>query len=139
MTAIGCQYEIDEDNEINFAYQGEYFIVRASNDNQYIQIYDLSWLHVELYDIDEIARLKKAINESNIKNSVVTVYTINESGNTVDVHSKSVIYFDPVISDVVDYLRIELAEYFNVHQMILLEMAKLRDQEQTQANETIGN
>ncbi len=139
LTKIGCQYEIDDDNEINFAYQGEYFVVRASNDNKYIQIYDMRWLHVELYDIDELARLKKAINESNIKNSVVTVYTINESSNTVDVHSKSVIYFDPVIPDVVDYLRIELAEYFNVHQMILLEMAKLRDQEQAQANETIGN
>lgn len=139
LTEIGCQYEIDEDNEINFAYQGEYFVVRASNDSQYIQIYDMRWMHVELYDIDEFAMLKKAINESNIKNSVVTVYTINESGNTVDVHSKSVIYFDPVIPDVVDYLRIELAEYFNVHQMILLEMAKLRDQEQAQANKTIGN
>jgi len=137
LTAIGCQYEIDEDNEINFAYQGEYFVVRASNDNQYIQIYDLRWLHVELYDIDEITRLKKAINESNIKNSVVTIYTINESGNTVDVHCKSVIYFDSVIPDVIDYLRLELAEYFNVHQMILLEMAKLRDIEQ--ANETIEN
>ena len=138
LTAIGCQYEIDDkDNEINFAYQGEYFVVRASNDNQYIQIYDMRWLHVELYDIDEITRLKKAINESNIKNSVVTVYTINESDNTVDVHSKSVIYFDSVIPDVIDYLRIELAEYFNVHQMILLEMAKMRDQEQ--ANETIEN
>ena len=138
LTAIGCQYEIDDkDNEINFAYQGEYFVVRASNDNQYIQIYDMRWLHVELYDIDEITMLKKAINESNIKNSVVTVYTINESDNTVDVHSKSVIYFDSVIPDVIDYLRIELAEYFNVHQMILLEMAKMRDQEQ--ANETIEN
>lgn len=138
LTAIGCQYEIDEkDNEINFAYQGEYFVVRASNDNQYIQIYDMRWLHVDLYDIDEITRLKKAINEANIKNSVVTVYTINESDNTVDVHSKSVIFFDSVIPDVIDYLRIELAEYFNVHQMILLEMAKMRDQEQ--AKETIEN
>ncbi len=138
LTAIGCQYEIDEkDNEINFAYQGEYFVVRASNDNQYIQIYDMRWLHVDLYDIDEITRLKKAINEANIKNSVVTVYTINESDNTVDVHSKSVIFFDSVIPDVIDYLRIELAEYFNVHQMILLEMAKMRDQEQ--ARETIEN
>ena len=81
--------------------------------------------------------MKKAINESNIKNSVVTVYTINESDNTVDVHCKSVIYFDSVIPNVIDYLRLELAEYFNVHQMILLEMAKLRDQEQQ--NETIEN
>ena len=137
LTAIGCQYEIDEDNEINFAYQGEYFVVRASNDNDYIQIYDMRWLQVELYDIDEITRLKKAINEANIKNSVVTIYTINEAGNTVDVHCKSVIYFNSVIPDVIGYLRLELAEYFNVHQMIFLEMAKLRDQEQQ--NETIEN
>jgi tetratricopeptide (TPR) repeat protein len=137
LTAIGCQYEIDENDEINFAYQGEYFVVRASNDNQYIQIYDLRWLHVELYDIDEITRLKKAINESNIRNSVTTVYTIDEAGSNVNVHSKSVIYFDSVIPNVIDYLRLELAEYFNVHQMILLEMTKMRDQEQ--AKDTIEN
>ena len=132
LTTIGCQYEIEEseDNEegdIHFGYQGEFFVVRASNKTQFIQIYDTHWGHVELYDIDEFARLKKAINESNIRNSVTAVYTIDEAGNNVDVHCKSVILFIPEIPNIADYLRLELSEYFRVHETVNMEMAKQRD------------
>ena len=131
LTKIGCQYEIGEgeDGDINFGYQGEYFVVRANNSNRYIQIYDTHWGHVELYNIDEFARLKKAINESNLRNSVTSVYTIDEAGNNVDVHCKSVILFTQEIPDIVDYLRMELSEYFRAHETINMEMAKQREME----------
>ena len=134
LTKIGCQYEIEEgedieEGDIRFGYQGEYFVVRASNRTHYIQIYDTHWGHVELYDIDEFARLKKAINESNIKNSVTTVYTIDEAGSNVDVHCKSVILFVPEIPNIADYLRLEFGEYFRVHETINIEMAKQRELE----------
>ena len=131
LTKIGCQYEIGEgeDGDINFGYQGEYFVVRANNSNRYIQIYDTHWGHVELYNIDEFARLKKAINESNLRNSVTSVYTIDEAGNNVDVHCKSVILFTQEIPDIVDYLRMELSEYFRAHETINMEMAKQRELE----------
>ena len=134
LTKIGCQYVIEEDEnveegDIRFGYQGEYFVVRASNKTHYIQIYDTHWGHVELYDIDEFARLKKAINESNIRNSVTTIYTIDEAGSNVDVHCKSVILFVPEIPNIADYLRLELSEYFRVHETINLEMAKQREAE----------
>ena len=131
LTKIGCQYEIGEgeDGDINFGYQGEYFMVRASNSNRFIHIYDTHWGHVELYDIDEFARLKKAINESNLRNSVTSVYTIDEAGNNVDVHCKSVILFTQEIPEIVDYLRLELSEYFRVHETINMEMAKQREME----------
>jgi len=131
LTKIGCQYEIGEgeDGDINFGYQGEYFVVRANNSNRYIQIYDTHWGHVELYNIDEFARLKKAINESNLRNSVTSVYTIDEAGNNVDVHCKSVILFTQEIPDIVDYLRMELSEYFRAHEIINMEMAKQREME----------
>ena len=131
LTKIGCQYEISEgeDGDIHFGYQGEYFVVRASNNNRFIHIYDTHWGHVELYDIDEFARLKKAINESNLRNSVTTVYTIDEAGSNVDVHCKSVILFTQEIPEIVDYLRLELSEYFRVHETINMEMAKQREME----------
>lgn len=132
LTKIGCQYEIGEgeDGDINFGYQGEYFLVRATNKGRYIQIYDTHWAHVELYDIDEFARLKKAINESNMRNSVTTVYTIDEAGSTVDVHCKSVILFVPEIPDIAEYLRVELADYFRAHETVNVEMAKQRAMEE---------
>lgn len=131
LTKIGCQYETGdgEDDDINFGYQGEYFVVRASNNNRFIHIYDTHWGHVELYNIDEFSRLKKAINESNLKNSVTAVYTIDEAGSNVHVHCKSVILFTPEIPDIADYLRLELSEYFRVHETVNMEMAKQRDAE----------
>lgn len=131
LTKIGCQYEIGEgdDDRIFFAFQGEYFFVSAKNDWQYIQIWDTNWWHVELYDIDEFARLKKAINRSNLNNSVVTVYTIDEEGKNVDVHCKSIILFVSQIPELENYLRLELNEFFRAHQFVGHEMAKLREQE----------
>ena len=130
LTQIGCQYEIgEEDGDIQFGYQGEYFVARATNSSPFIHLYDTHWGRVELYDIDEFARLKKAINESNLRNSVTTVYTIDEAGSNVDVHCKSVILFTQEIPEIVDYLRLELSEYFRVHETINMEMAKQREME----------
>ena len=131
LSKIGCQYEIDEDNDnIIFAYQGEYFQVYARNESPFVTLYDTHWAHVELCDIDEFARLQKAINQSNINNSVITVYTIDEAGGNVDVHCKSVVLFIPELPSIADYLRLELGEFFRVHNSIGAEMEKLRKAEQ---------
>ena len=133
LTKIGCQYELaedDDDNRIFFAYQGEHFLADARDDWQYVQIWDTHWGHIELYDVDEFTRLKKAINGSNLNNSVMTIYTIDKVGKNVDVHSKSIILFIPQIPDLVNYLRLELNEFFRAHQYVGNEMAKLREQEE---------
>ena len=131
LSKIGCQYEIDEDNDtIIFAYQGEYFQVYARDESPFVTLYDTHWAHIELCDIDEFARLQKAINQSNINNSVITVYTIDEAGGNVDVHCKSVVLFIPELPSIADYLRLELGEFFRVHNSISAEMEKLRKAEQ---------
>lgn len=131
LTQIGCQYEIGEDEtaDITFGYQGEGFIVRSNNSCNYINIYDTYWLHVELYDIDEFARLKKAINESNLRDSVITSYTIDEAGGNVHVHTKSSILFIPEIPNIEGYLKYELYKFFKAHETVHIEMAKQREKE----------
>lgn len=131
LTKLGCQFEIedDEDGDIHFGYQGEYFTVKARNDCQYVEIYDICWGHVELYDVDELSRLRKAINESNLRNSVIAVYTVDETGGNMNVHCKSIILFIPEIPNLENYLRMELNEYFLVHQFIGTEMARQRELE----------
>lgn len=132
LTKMGCQYAVDEEDECRyyFAYQGENFAVDMSNDRMYVQLWDMFWASVELYDIDKFARLKKVINESNLRFATTTIYTVNEAGSTVDVHCKSVVYFAPSIPDIETYLRTELGDYFHVHQFINTEMAKLKEQEE---------
>ena len=134
LTKIGCQYELAEeenDDRIFFAYQGEHFFASANNENRYIRIWDTYWGHVELYNVDEFARLKKAINGSNLNNSVTAVYTIDEDGKNVDVHSKSTILFVPQIPDIENYLKVELNEFFCAHRYVNLEMTKLKEQEES--------
>ena len=129
---IGCQYEIDGDGRILFAYQGERFVVGASNDHAYVSIWDYCWKSVELDDIDEVARLRKCINEANLNCSVKTVFTIDNEGNTMDVHCHAVILFIPEIPHVEDYMRLELNEFFRAHQTVETELSKLREKENDQ-------
>jgi len=133
LSKIGCQYELGEGEEdsdkIYFAYQGENFTASASNDGWYVHLWDTHWGHVELYDIDEFARLKKAINLSNLNCATTTVYTIDEASSNIDVHCKAVIPFISQIPEIENYLRGELNDFFRAHQYVGNEMAKQRETE----------
>ena len=132
LTEIGCQYELSEDQDddrIFFDYQGEHFLAGICNDSFYVHIYDTYWGHVELYDIDEFSRLRKAVNESNKTSGVTTFYDIDEVGKNVDVHSKSIIPFMSEMPNLGAFLRVELNEFFRAHQCVKLEMAKQREAE----------
>lgn len=133
LSKIGCQYELGETEEdcdkIYFTYQGENFTASANNEVWYVHIWDTYWGHVELCDIDELARLKKAINLSNMNCATMTVYTVDEAGSNVDVHCKSVIPFIPQIPEIDKYLRGELNDFFRAHQYVGNEMAKQREAE----------
>jgi len=132
LTNIGCQYQLgeDDDTRIFFAYQGEHFFADTTNDIMYVHLWDTHWGHVDLCDIDEVSRLRKAINTSNLNTAVTTVFTIDEEGKNMDVHSKSTIPFISSMPNLEDYLKVELNEFFRSHQMVGTEMHKLREQEQ---------
>ena len=130
LTAIGCQYEIDEHDRVCFAYQGEHFVAETDNDHAYVGIYDFAWGSVKLSDIDEISRLRRAINEANWQNSVTTIFSINDEDNEMVVHCKTTIVFVPQLHDLQGYLRLELSEFFRAHNLVGNEMAKLRAKEE---------
>ena len=122
LTKIGCQYEIyPDDGNIGFT---------ANNEGWYVRVWDTFWGHVDLYDVNEVSRLKKAVNHANINCATMTIYTINEEGKTVDVHCKSTFPFISQMPDLEDYLRNELGNFFTAHHLVGSEMAKLREQEE---------
>ena len=133
LTKIGCQYQLGEgdDTRIFFAFQGENMFADASNESLYVVVWDTYWEHVELYDIDEVSRMRKAINNSNLNSSVTTVYTIDKEGSNMDVHSRSMFAFVPQMPSIEDYLKAELGKFFRAHQLVGNELQKLRTEEQT--------
>lgn len=131
LTKIGCQYQLGEgdDTRIFFAYQGENFFCDTTNDIMYVHLWDTYWGHVELYDIDEVSRLRKAINTSNINTTVSTVYTIDEAESNIVVHCKATIPFVSTMPHLEEYLKVELNDFFRAHQLVGNEMHKLREKE----------
>ena len=132
LTKIGCQYQLGEgdDTRIFFAFQGENMFADASDESLYVVVWDTYWEHVELYDIDEVSKMRKAINNSNLNSSVTTVYTIDKEGSSMDVHSRSMFAFVPQMPSIENYLKAELGKFFRAHQLVGNEMQKLRTEEQ---------
>ena len=140
LTKIGCQYSIDEqDDRISFAFQGENFVVDAADGNSYIRIWDLYWTSAEMYDVNEVSRLKRAINSANLSTGLTTVYTVNDAGSTIDVHCKSTVLFITQIPNIENYLRLELNEFFRAHRHVELELERLRNEENSSITPNEGN
>jgi len=131
LTKIGCQYQLGEgdDDRIYFAFQGENFAADAANGTPFIRIWDLFWEHVELYDVEEVSRMKRAINATNINTMVTTLYSVNKESKGLDVHCKHHFLFIPQIPQIDNYLRAQLADFFHAHQLVGAEMAKMRKEE----------
>ena len=127
LTQIGCQYTIDDDNDICFRYQGETFYIRASNEYSCITIWDFCWGQCELHDVELFSRIKHAINKANGNTNITTFYTINEAGGTVEVHCKKSILFMPQIPDIEGYFRAMLDEIFDTHRFISLEIERQKN------------
>ena len=60
-----------------------------SCDPHYIEITEHCWKIIKLDSVNEVERLKRAINRSNFGYSVVTAYWINEEEQTMEVYSKT--------------------------------------------------
>lgn len=127
LTQIGCQYTIDEDQRIHFDYQGEHFFAAANNEYCYIDVYDTGWEDCELYDVEKVAHLKRAINEVNLSETVTVCYTIDEAENMMWVHCKTNFLLIPQIPNLDTYFKIEILSLFHAHHALGAEMERLRN------------
>lgn len=130
LTKMGYQYETGDNEDIlYFACYGTQFVANLQND-KFLTIFNTYWTYVELYDIDEFARMKKVINLSNMNLPVTVFYTINEAGGRVDVHSKATFLFTNQIPSLEEYLKVYLSDFFFAHQYYRAKMEKTRENEE---------
>ena len=133
---IGCQPEIDNDNNIIFKYQGEEFKIDASNDKCSIWIYDLAWMGIATSDTNADF-LKQAINKVNQNSAVTNLYT--EYKGYIVAHCKIVTYFTYNIPDYKGFFKAVLDAFFTTHQQVRDEFMDLtKNQEQKERVEIKG-
>ncbi len=119
---MGCQPEIDDNNDIIVKYQGEVFSIDASNDNNFIWIYDIGWKAIETSNTDADF-LKQAINKVNQSSAIMNLYT--EGNGYIMAHCKMAIYFAYNIPNYREYLKYILDVFFLTHQQVIDEFASL--------------
>ena len=131
LTEMKCQYEIDEDHDeqIVFDYQGEKFQAFASNNRPYVWIRVPFFMSIDQGDIEEMARMRRVINDANLNTVVTTVYTLLDDDKTFNVHLNSNFLFLSQIPDLVGLLRVELNAFFKAKHFIQIELEKLRQKE----------
>lgn len=124
---IGCEVEEDDGGLIRFNYQGENFIIQASENSPYIIVSDVWWYSISTYsDVEEFARLQKVINAANRDGLYTVFYTISRDSDEIVVHTKRNDLFIPEIPKIEEYLTSLLDGFFRVQRFVHIELEKYK-------------
>ena len=128
---LNCDVQFDEENEYNmyFTYQGENFSVDTWENGLMITIWDTWWGTVDLDDLDDVSRVRKAINNINVRQNLTLVYSIDEKGQKFAVHTKRQCLLIPQIPQIENYMAAMLTDFFDVQRSFKEEYDRLRLEE----------
>jgi hypothetical protein len=128
---LNCDVQFDEENEYNmyFTYQGENFSVDTWENGLMITIWDT----VDLDDLDDVSRVRKAINNINVRQNLTLMYSIDEKGQKFAVHTKRQCLLIPQIPQIENYMAAMLTGFFDVQRSFKEEYDRLRLEEEAKA------
>ena len=132
---LNCDVQFDDENEYNmyFSYQGENFSVETWEDGLMITIWDTWWGTVDLDDLDDVSRVRKAINNINVRQNLTLMYSIDEKGQKFAVHTKRQCLLIPQIPQIENYMAAMLTGFFDVQRSFKEEYDRLRLEEEAKA------
>ena len=132
---LNCDVQFDEENEYNmyFTYQGENFSVDTWENGLMITIWDTWWGTVDLDDLDDVSRVRKAINNINVRQNLTLMYSIDEKGQKFAVHTKLQCVLIPQIPQIENYMAAMLTGFFDVQRSFKEEYDRLRLEEEAKA------
>ena len=132
LRSIGCEPLVEENTgRIIFSYQGEQFFVTCSNESSFITVYDVWWYQISMdADIEEFARMQKAVNYVNAFANCTALYSAHEEERAFGLHLKRNIPFVVQIPDIEVYLRSMLDDFFIVQRALITEMERNKVKEE---------
>ena len=124
---LQCEPEVKKIDEttyhINFDFQTENFVIVCNKTNRFIQLYDVWWYNFSLEDIDQLAKVKRIINELNWESGANVSYEVKEDKKMVCVNiSRGMVCLDEI--NFKEYLRSTMFEIFTTHYMFFKKMAE---------------
>ena len=126
---LGCAPEETEDGRIRLEFQGITFLMEAVNDCLFVNLI-WPWCHsFSIFDIDEFSRVRKVVNEINIKSSCSVFYIPNPESDEVAVHIKKHLLLTPQIPNIEEYMKVMFRSFFTAQRELVTEIEKYRLQE----------
>ena len=113
---LNCEVFVseEEENRLDFKYQGEIFVIYATNESFFIDIWDPRWYIVSLDDLEQMSNVRKAINTINNYSGTTIVYCIEEEEQKFVLHSKCHCILPKELPCVKEYLSALLNDFFTV-------------------------
>lgn len=132
---LNCDVQFDDENEYNmhFSYQGENFSVETWEDGRMITIWDTWWGTVDLDNLDDVSRVRKAINTINVRQGFTLMYSIDEKSQKFAVHTKRQCLLIPQIPQIENYMVAMLTGFFDAQRSFKEEYDRLRLEEEANA------
>lgn len=132
---LNCDVQFDDENEYNmyFTYQGENFSVETWEDGLMITIWDTWWGTVDLDSLDDVSRVRKAINTVNVRQGFTLMYSIDEKSKKFAVHTKRQCLLIPQIPQIENYMVAMLTGFFDAQRSFKEEYDRLRLEEEANA------
>ena len=132
---LNCDVQFDDENEYNmhFSYQGENFSVETWEDGLMITIWDTWWGTVDLDSLDDVSRVRKAINTINVRQGFTLMYSIDEKSKKFAVHTKRQCLLIPQIPQMENYMVAMLTGFFDAQRSFKEEYDRLRLEEEANA------
>lgn len=132
---LNCDVLFDDENEYNmhFSYQGENFSVETWEDGLMITIWDTWWGTVDLDNLDDVSRVRKAINNINVRQGFTLMYSIDEKSQKFAVHTKRQCLLIPQIPQIENYMVAMLTGFFDAQRSFKEEYDRLRLEEEANA------
>lgn len=129
---LNCDVQFDDENEYNmhFSYQGENFSVETWEDGLMITIWDTWWGTVDLDNLDDVSRVRKAINNINVRQGFTLMYSIDEKSQKFAVHTKRQCLLIPQIPQIENYMVAMLTGFFDAQRSFKEEYDRLRLEEE---------
>ena len=129
LSKLGCDPKYTEEDRIQFEYQGVFFLMDAVDDCKFVNII-WPWCHsFSKFDIDEFARVRKVINEINVRGTCTLFYIQYPESDEVAVHIRKNLLFVPQIPQIEGYLQVTLKGFFEVARALDVEKEKVKMQE----------
>ena len=113
---LNCEVTVLEENEnrLYFEYQGEHFVINASNDSYFIEMWDPWWCIIPMDDLEQMSNVRKAINTINNYSGTTIVYCIEEKEQKFVLHSKRQCILPKDLPNVKEHLSALLNDFFTV-------------------------